>query len=153
MITLFDVTQIKSCLNNRNLKEDVEQADELLNEAIYVSEVADEEGVEEVPNYLDEIERLKNIGHEHKNMAILNKITNEMVDSWNAKSIQITNVSQLENDSNYVSKEYLDEKIGKHAARNIILVSPNGSNFLLSVNKDGVLSTVKLEVEEEIVEE
>lgn len=140
---MFDITQVKSGLNNKDLKEDITYVDELLSEVIYIEEI-NEEVLEEIPSYLDEIDRLKSISHEHENMAILNKITNEMVDSWDAKSMQITKVSQLQNDSDFISKKYIDDEIKKHTTADVILVSPNGTKFSLTVEEDGALNATRL---------
>lgn len=139
---MFDITQVRSGLNNRDLNEDITYIDDLLSEVVYTEEIIDEHVVD-IPSYLDEIDRLKGISHEHVSLAILNKITNEMVDSWEATANAPTKISQLENDSDFVTKEYIDEEIAKKAI-DIILVSPNGAKFLLNIEENGALNTTKI---------
>lgn len=142
MKILFDITQVRSGLNNKDLKEDIVYIDELLDEAIYMEDVEGEH-IEEIPDYLDEIDRLEGISHKHENMAVLNKVTNEMVDSWEATANAPTKISELENDSDFVTKQYIDEELTKKPTE-IILVSPNGTKFSLNIDEYGALNTTEV---------
>lgn len=145
---MFDITQIRSALNNKNLKEDVEYIDNLLEDAIYAEEFNENVIDINIPNYKEEIELLKKSSHTHENLSILKRITNSMINNWNSKSP--TKMSHLINDMNLVDEEYINNRIAEitgHDYEEIILTSNDGSNFILSCDREGNLITTGVNIE------
>ena len=147
---MFDITQVRSGLSNKNLKEDVQYIDNVLTDVIFAEEFNGDSISIDVPSYKEEIDILKQTSHVHENSAVLKKITNSMIDLWN--SISPTKLSQLNNDKNFITEEYVDDKISYiigHYSNGVILTSPNGSNFILNLTKDGEIVINKIETIEE----
>ena len=147
---MFDITQVRSGLSNKNLKEDVQYIDNVLSDVIFAEEFNGDSISIDIPSYKEEIDILKQTSHVHENSAVLKKITNSMVDSWNA--ISPTKLSQLVNDKNFITEEYVNDKISYITgcySNGIVLTSPNGSNFTLNCTRDGEIVINKINTLEE----
>lgn len=148
---MFDITQIRSGLNKKNLKEDIQYIDEVLNDVVYIDS-SDNTNIDvEVLDYMKIVELLKKNSHLHKNFTVLQKITNTMVDSWNSTSP--TKLSQLINDSNFVTEGYVNSKISEiigEYKNDIYLTSNSGSNFILNCDSEGVLVTYSTYIDKPI---
>ena len=134
---MFDITQIKSALKNKSLDDDMKYINEVLSDVIYAEEFNDDIVDIDIPNYRDEIDSLKKDYHVHKNMSVLNKITNEMVDSWNSASP--SKLSQLINDSGFVTKENVEDIINELTGdilNRVILTSESGKSFILTTDSN-----------------
>ena len=100
-----------------------------------------ENGIEQ--NYKD-IEATK---HTHTNKTILDSITQENIYNWNNPDIP-TKVSELENDSNFATESYVDEKVGSSGGSSTYELPIASADTLggikvganLSIDADGVLS-------------
>lgn len=148
---MFDITQVRSALKKKSLKEDIEYIDNTLNEVIYTEDFNDNNIDINIPSYKEEIDSLKKISHTHENMPVLKRITNSMIDSWN--SISPTKLSQLINDSDFVNKEYVENRISEltgNSLKDIVLTSDNGNQFILTTDSDGKLITCSTNLDSKI---
>lgn len=89
--------------------------------------------------------------HSHSNVAILNAITQTLIDKWNgaesnakqyADSIKPTKTSHLTNDSDFATNASVDEKIDNYKVKPATATTLGGIKIgaNLSVSEDGTLS-------------
>lgn len=136
---MFDITQVKSGLEKKNLKEDVQYIGDLLQKTIYIDKTDNETTNIEVPDYAKQINNLLELTHVHSNASVLDRITADMINSLD----KATSTFELENYEDFATKEYVNNEISKVISTDIILTSPDGTEFLLTINKDGTLVPIK----------